>query len=112
MKAEHADLLNDIFIQPWFTPERTARKIRLLLSEAHHHKMRFFFEDYGCLRCGKKGVRYGSNAMCKPCVQSVKLKMLFAIKRRWKADNPTSAPKTFQRAATARKLLADLVSKK
>ena len=109
MKTEHAELLNDIFLQPWFLPDRTARKIRDILPEEHRHKMRFYFEDYGCLHCGKKDVRYGSNAMCKPCAQSVKLKMLFAIKRRWKARNPGQHPRTFKRAADARKLLADLV---
>jgi len=105
----HQSILNDIFLQPWFLPLRTSRKIRDLIPPDHHHKMRFYFEDYGCIKCGKKEVRYGSNAMCKPCVQSVKLKMLFAIKRRWRASNPTAdAPRTFKRAAGARRLLADL----
>jgi hypothetical protein len=107
------NILSDVFLQPWFLPLRTALAVRDMLPTVHRHKMRFYFEDYGCLKCGKKQVRYGSNAMCKLCVQSVKLKMLFAIKRRWTASNPNAeAPRTFKRAAEARKLLADLCPKK
>lgn len=106
-------LVSDIFLQPWFLPLKTAIAIRTLLPRDHRHKMRFYFEDYGCLQCGKKQVRYGSNGMCKPCVQSVKLKMIFAIQRRWKATNPGEfVPQTFRRAAIAQKLLADLLPKK
>jgi len=102
-------ILNDIFLQPWFLPLKISRKIRDLIPTDHHHKMRFYFEDYGCIKCGKKQVRYGSNAMCKLCAQSVQLKMLFAIKRRWRASNPKAdAPRTFKRAAEALRLLADL----
>jgi hypothetical protein len=106
---DQPDLLTDIFLQPWFMPQRTAAKIRYMIPEAHRHKMRFYFEDYGCLKCGKMRVRYGSNGMCKPCSQSVRLKLLFAIQRRWKARNPEERPRTFKRAAEARRLLADLL---
>jgi len=83
--------------------------IRELLPAHHHLKMRFYFEDYGCLKCGKKRVLYGSNAMCTACVQSVKLKMLFAVKRRWRTNQPTEpVPRTFKSATQARRLLADL----
>jgi hypothetical protein len=108
MTKDHSDLLTDIFLQPWFLPQRTAAKIRYIIPADHRHKMRFYFEDYGCTSCGKKRVQYGSNGMCKPCVQSIKLKVLFAIQRRWKARNPDERPRTFKRAAEARRLLADL----
>ena len=102
-------ILTDVFLQPWFMPLRTAFAIRDLIPANHRHKMRAYFDDYGCLKCGKTEVRYGSNAMCRVCVQQVKLKMLFAIKRRWVESTPTAEPyRTFKRAAEARKLLADL----
>src|SRR5438477_12164310 len=78
--ADEKLLLDDIFLQPWFLSLKTANEIRVLLPTDHRHKMRFYFEDYGCLKCGKKGVRYGSNAMCKPCVQQVKLRF-FGLSR-------------------------------
>jgi hypothetical protein len=104
-----SNIFADIFLQPWFLPMQTASAIRRLIPPEHRHKMRAFFDDYGCLRCSKTAVRYGSNGMCKPCVQEVKLKLLFAIKRRWAESSPLSQPsRTFQRAAEARRLLADL----
>jgi hypothetical protein len=109
---ENEQLLTDVFLQPWFLPQRNAIRIRGMVPQTHKHKMLFYFEDYGCLKCGKKGVRYGSNAMCKLCVQSVKLKMLFAIKRRWKAKHNGACPPNYWRAAEARQLLADLLPKR
>ena len=101
-------LLDDIFLQPWFLPWKTASEIRALLPADHRHKMRFYFEDYGCLKCGKKGARYGSNAMCKICVQRVKLRFLWAIKRRW-TRLPGERPRTFKRLSDAQRMLSDLV---
>jgi hypothetical protein len=111
--ANQQSVLTDVFLQPWFLSLRTAIKVRDLITPDHRHKMRFYFDDYGCLKCGKRQVRYGSNAMCKRCVQSVKLKMLFAIKRRWQSGHSaTEPPQTFQRAEIARNLLADLSPRK
>ncbi len=102
------DVLTDVFLQPWFLALRTAIAIRNLIPAEHHHKMRFYFEDYGCLKCDKRDVRYGSNAMCKTCVQQVKLKLLFAMKRRYVESKTVESSRTFRRAAEARRLLADL----
>jgi hypothetical protein len=106
-------ILSDVFLQPWFLPLQTAVAIRNLIPAEHHHKMRAYFDDYGCLRCGETEVRYGSNAMCKRCVQKVKLGMLWALKRRSTSRTPAAdPPRTFQRATEARKLLFDLRPKK
>jgi hypothetical protein len=90
MKTMHNknSILADIFLQPWFLPMQTASAIRRLIPPEHRHKMRAFFDDYGCLRCSQTAVRYGSNGMCESCVQEVKLKLLFAIKRRWVDSSP------------------------
>jgi hypothetical protein len=102
-------ILSDVFLQPWFLSQQTAFAIRKLLPAEHQHKMRAYFDDYGCLKCGEKNARYASNAMCKHCIQQVKLRMLFAVKRRWTEPSPAAQPsRTFQRAAEARRLLVDL----
>jgi hypothetical protein len=101
-------ILDEVFLQPWFLSQETANAIRNLIPTEHHHKMRAYFEDYGCMKCGKSQVRYGSNGMCKRCVQSVKLKILFAMKRRWKQIEHENKPRTFSRVAQARELLVDL----
>lgn len=105
-------LLEDVFLQPWFLPLKVAISLRELLPGDHRHKMRYYFDDYGCMKCGKKHVRYGSNGMCKTCVQQVKLKMLWAIRRRWTASGfAEEQPRTFKRMADAQRMLRDLLVK-
>jgi hypothetical protein len=106
-------LLDDVFLQPWFLPLKTAIAVRELLHGDQRHKMRFYFEDYGCIKCGRKNVSYGSNAMCKICVQQVKLKMLWAIRRRWAGHKfVEEQPRTFKRMADAQRMLRDLANRK
>lgn len=112
MTKDDRKLLDDIFLQPWFLPQQTAFAIKRILPPEHRHKMRFYFDDYGCLKCGKTDVPYGSNALCKLCMQQVKLRLFFAIKRRWTAASPENIPRTFQRMADAQRLLADLIPEK
>lgn len=109
MKKHDKNLLDDIFLQPWFLPRETAFAIKRILPPEHRHKMKFYFDDYGCLKCGEKDAPYGSNALCKRCMQQVKLKLFFAIKRRWTAASPENLPRTFKRMADAQRLLKDLL---
>jgi hypothetical protein len=109
MTKRDRELLDEIFLQPWFLPQSTAFAIRRILPPEHRHRMRFYFDDYGCLKCGKANVPYGSNGLCKLCMQQVKLRLFFAIKRRWTAASPENLPRTFKRIADAQRLLKDLV---
>jgi len=109
MKQQDKDLLEDIFLQPWFLPRNTAFAIRRIVPPEHRHKMKFFFDDYGCMRCRQKEITYGSNGLCKNCMQEIKLKLFFAIKRRWTAATPENLPRTFRRMADAQRLLRDLL---
>jgi hypothetical protein len=111
MKKQDQALLDNIFLQPWFLPQHAALAVKRILPPEHRHKMRFYFDDYGCLKCGERNVTYGSNALCKTCVQQVKLRLFWAIKRRWTAAKLDNRPRTFQRMADARRLLRDLVDK-
>lgn len=112
MNRQEKDLLDDIFLQPWFLPRRTAFAIKRLLPLEHRHRMRFFFDDYGCLKCEKKGVTYGSNGLCKACMQQIKLRLFLAVKRRWTAASPENHPRTFQRMIDAQRLLKDLLPRR
>jgi hypothetical protein len=109
MTKDEKRLLDDIFLQPWFLPRDVAFAIKRILPPEHRHRMRFYFDDYGCMKCGKTNVTYGSNALCKLCMQQVKLKLFFAIKRRWTAAKPEASPRTFSRMADAQRLLRDLL---
>ncbi len=108
-KRESEQLLNEIFLQPWFLPQEAAKQGRRIIPPAHRHKMRFYFEDYGCLKCGKKSVRHESNGFCKSCFATVKMRFFFAIKRRWTALDPNNNPRTFMRISDAQARLKDIV---
>jgi hypothetical protein len=110
MTKDDAKLLDDIFLQPWFLPRHTAFAIKRILPPEHRHKMRFYFDDYGCLKCEQRDVQYGSNGLCKLCMQRIKLRLFFAIKRRWTAASPDNLPRTFKRMADAQRLLRDLLA--
>jgi hypothetical protein len=109
MKKRDEQLLDEIFLQPWFLPRDTAFAIKRILPAGYRHRMKFYFDDYGCLKCGNRDVSYGSNALCKSCMQEVKLKLFFTVKRRWTAASPENLPRTFQRMADAQRLLKDLI---
>jgi hypothetical protein len=44
----------EIALQPWFLDRRACCAIKRLIPPVHLSKMRYYFEDYGCLRCGSK----------------------------------------------------------
>jgi hypothetical protein len=109
MREKQRKLLDDIFLQPWYLPQQTATAVRRIMPPEQRHKMRFYFEDYGCMRCEKKRVIYGADGMCKRCHQKVKLRILFAIKRRWTAKSAANKPCTFMRIGEAQRILRDLL---
>src|SRR5581483_5618383 len=109
MTRDERKLLEDVFLQPWFLPTKAAAAIRRMLPPEHRHRMKFYFDDYGCLKCEKRNVPYCGNGLCKACSQSVRLKLFLAIKRRWLAAKPPDMPRTFNRVSEAQRLLKDLV---
>src|SRR5947207_14073992 len=110
MTAKDRKLLDDIFLQPWYLPQQTAAAMRKIMPSEQRHKMKFYFEDYGCMKCGKKKVLYGANGMCRKCHQRVKLRILFAIKRRWTSQSSDNKPRTFTRIGDAQRILKDLLA--
>ena len=91
MTKRDRELLDDVFLQPRFLSRDLAFAIRRMLPPEHRHRMRFFFDDYGCMRCGTKDAPYGSNALCKLCMQEVKLKLFLQLS----GAGQQSAQKTF-----------------
>jgi hypothetical protein len=73
---------SDVFLQPWFLPRDVYAHIRRVLPSAHLSKMRYYFEDYGCLRCGVRDSLYGSNGFCEKCGVLIRGRITRALKRR------------------------------
>jgi hypothetical protein len=78
-------LNEEIFLQPWFIPRHIYLEIRKLLPNIHLMKMRHYFEDYGCLKCGDRRVIYGANGLCERCTVLIRGRVVRALKRRLKA---------------------------
>jgi hypothetical protein len=73
-----------VLFEPWFLPPRVSYAILSLVPPAFRTKMRYFFDDYGCMIC-KKGAKHHSNGMCQPCREHIRKKLVRSIKRRLKA---------------------------
>ena len=72
----------DVFLQPWFLPSAIAKQIRRVLPNAQLGKMRYYFEDYGCIRCEKKDVMYGGTGFCEACRHMLQYRIKGSLKRR------------------------------
>jgi hypothetical protein len=73
---------DDVCLQPWFLPKPVALEIRKILPSIHLAKMRYYFDDYGCLRCQKRGVLYGSNGFCESCCKIVRDRVSRSLEKR------------------------------
>jgi hypothetical protein len=51
--------------QPWYMPKPVSLQMRKILPSIHLAKMRYYFDDHGCLQCEKRDILYGSNGMCE-----------------------------------------------
>jgi hypothetical protein len=92
VKGHQVDIpLNEeVFLQPWFLPKSVYTAIRRLLPGIHLAKMRYYFDDYGCLRCGKKESLYGSNGLCETCNVVIRYRVAKCLQRRLKKAGVTS----------------------
>lgn len=76
--------LDEVFLQPWFLPRPLSEKIRRLLPSSQFLKMRYYFDDYGCLKCGKRNCLYGTNGMCERCYVIVRQRIASTLFRRFR----------------------------
>jgi len=75
---------DELFLQPWFLPEPIYHEVRRLLPSSQLLKMRYYFDDYGCLKCGSRSSLYGSNGMCKNCNIVVRGRVILALRKRFR----------------------------
>jgi len=73
---------DDIFLQPWYMPKPVSLQMRKILLSIHLAKMRYYFDDHGCLRCERRDILYGSNGMCENCSVVVRGRLSNCLKRR------------------------------
>jgi hypothetical protein len=79
----------DVSLQPWFLPQDISLQIRMLLPHIHLTKMRYYFDDHGCLRCERRNVLYASCGLCESCSVTVRRRLEACLKKRLKAVGVT-----------------------
>ncbi len=101
-------------LQPWFLPLEIAYAVKQLIPREYLSRMRWMFEDFGCILCGTKSVRYGGNGFCRDCRWGLLKRMIASMKKRFGSPEKLMRLKPtvqlIDSAVLARKLLADLVS--
>jgi hypothetical protein len=75
---------DEVFLQPWFLSEAEYMAVRRILPPSQMLKMRYYFDDYGCLKCEKLNSMYGSNGLCRNCSIIIRARVVLALKRRFK----------------------------
>jgi hypothetical protein len=82
---QHESVLRDeLFLQPWFLPKPAYLALRRLLPSSQLLKMRYYFDDYGCLKCGNRASLYGTNGLCKGCRIVIRARVALCLARRFK----------------------------
>lgn len=103
---------SEAIFHPWFLPRAAYRTIVQAVPREYLLKMRDYFDRYGCMRCKRSNISYGSNGMCSTCVSNVSRKLKRCVKRRLGAPNqPLKEPHLqhyLASAKTAREILSDL----
>lgn len=81
LSPTHSASVDDVLLQPWFLPKRIADAIRAIVPISYRSRMRYYFEDYGCMICGKESI-YHSNGMCLRCFKTVLSRIKKSVARR------------------------------
>jgi hypothetical protein len=106
-REQHSDssLGETVLFQPWFLPQHIGFAIRSLVPPQFRSRMRYFFEDYGCMICGTES-GYHSNGMCRICGSRIRKKIMLSVKRRSKSNPHQRLDlELFRQERLARKLL-------
>lgn len=106
----------DALLQPWFLSKATAHAVLRLIPLEYISRMRWHFEDYGCLGCKRKKVLYSANGLCVDCRLMIGKQLVQSMKRRVKAPASTEPLEPnrgyLNRIAAAEELLGQFVQKK
>jgi hypothetical protein len=89
-KTSTKNLSESVLLEPWFLPREVAWAILRLLPIFHQRKWTYFFEDWGCFKCGRKAALHVGNGLCNKCRASVSYRLKSSLKRRAVKAGPTA----------------------
>jgi hypothetical protein len=107
-------LISDAFLEPWFLDLETARSVQRIIPPKYSRRMRWFFDDFGCIRCKGKESGYGGNGFCVNCRYTIVSGIVRSIRKRSKSLNEKTPPafsrSSLRRIEVAERLLGDLAA--
>jgi len=107
--STHCAIDLEVSLQPWFLPRKVADAIRGMIPANYRRRMHNYFDDYGCMICGREE-RYYSNGMCLPCFEKVRGRLESSIARRSRSkSDPRLDLLMFRQQKLAKRLLKSLV---
>lgn len=96
---------DSLVLEPWFLPHKITYSVRALLPPEHRLKLRDYFAEWGCMRCGDRE-RYWSSGFCERCYNVLHQRIGVCLRRRAAVMVPDKlALKHVEDVRTARKLL-------
>lgn len=90
-------LEDELFLQPWFLSRSQYAAVRRLFPPSQILKMVYYFDDYGCRKCGNLKALYGGNGLCRGCSVMVRSGVVLALRRRFKKAGVNVQSKPFER---------------
>ena len=98
---------------PWFVTKEIRRQVEAIMPNRYYHRLRAYFDKYGCIRCSGKSKMYAGSGLCTDCLGLISDR-LERIDKKLNKDHadPLAPSKAFlRRRETARRLLSDFRKK-
>jgi hypothetical protein len=91
--------------------KKELKKIQRMLPDFYHKRLRYYFDSFGCIRCGRKDVIYCCGGLCSGCQWTVYNRLQKSdkeMKRHYSASksHPPSS-RLLRRYRAAQELLRD-----
>jgi hypothetical protein len=111
MTAKRCDKIKDdeTILLPWFLTKRATFAIRANVPKHYQTRMRHYFDDYGCLRCGIRRGQHCGNGLCHRCSSLVLTRLKRSYERRARPKRSRYAKDLLSKAHEAKALLKDLL---
>jgi hypothetical protein len=103
---------NEDLLLPWFLTVRSMLAIRANVPKHYQKRMRNYFDDYGCLRCGLSRSRHRGNGLCLRCGEMILARLKRSYERRAHPRKSYYAKNLLAKTNEARALLKDLLHEK
>jgi ribosomal protein L40E len=103
---------DEALLLPWFLTRRATMAIRSNVPKHYQRRMRNYFDDYGCLRCGIRNGTHSGNGLCRRCSGTVLTRLKRSYERRVRPQRSHYAKDLLSKAHVAKALLKNLLHAK